>query len=75
MFTGILHIVSLIVEFLDEVSIDACNKYSKMNMRVAPSLFLEFSGSPKSLEDNAEIVGREHLSGFLWHLNLVGVVN
>lgn len=33
-------------------------------MRVAPSLFLEFSGSPKSLEDNAEIVGREHLSGF-----------
>lgn len=45
------------IEFLDEVSIDACNKYSKMNMRVAPSLFLEFSGSPKSLDDNAEIVG------------------
>nr|XP_022345281.1 probable D-lactate dehydrogenase, mitochondrial isoform X1 [Crassostrea virginica] len=45
------------IEFLDEVSIDACNKYSKMNMKVAPSLFLEFSGSPKSLDDNAEIVG------------------
>lgn len=45
------------IEFLDEVSIDACNKYSNMDMRVAPSLFLEFSGSPKSLDDNAEIVG------------------
>lgn len=47
-------------EFLDEVSIDACNKYSKMNMKVAPSLFLEFSGSPKSLDDNAEIVGKKN---------------
>lgn len=49
----------MIVEFLDEVSIDACNKYSNMDMRVAPSLFLEFSGSPKSLDDNAEIVGKD----------------
>lgn len=65
----------MIVEFLDEVSIDACNKYSNMDMRVAPSLFLEFSGSPKSLDDNAEIVGRKHLSSFLWHLYLARVVN
>ncbi|XP_062593028.1 probable D-lactate dehydrogenase, mitochondrial isoform X1 [Saccostrea cucullata] len=45
------------IEFLDEVSVDACNKYAKMDMRVAPSLFLEFSGSPRSLDENAEIVG------------------
>lgn len=66
----------MIVEFLDEVSIDACNKYSNMDMRVAPSLFLEFSGSPKSLDDNAEIVGRDRaLVQFSVPFELARVVN
>ncbi|VDI59689.1 D-lactate dehydrogenase (cytochrome) [Mytilus galloprovincialis] len=44
------------IEFLDEVSIDAVNKYSKMDMKVAPSLFLEFTGTPSSLDEQAALV-------------------
>ena len=45
-------------EFLDEVSIDAVNKFNKMDMKVAPSLFLEFTGSPSSLDEQAALVGK-----------------
>ncbi|XP_069113907.1 probable D-lactate dehydrogenase, mitochondrial isoform X2 [Argopecten irradians] len=44
------------IEFLDEVSVDACNKYSKLDMKVAPSLFFEFTGSPDTLDKQAEVV-------------------
>lgn len=44
------------IEFLDEVSIDAVNKFNKMDMKVAPSLFLEFTGSPSSLDEQASVV-------------------
>ena len=45
-------------EFLDEVSIDAVNKYSKLNKEVAPSLFLEFHGSESALNDQVKDVGK-----------------
>ena len=45
-------------EFLDEVSIDAVNKYSKLNKEVAPSLFLEFHGSESALNDQVKVVGK-----------------
>ncbi|KAL5021434.1 hypothetical protein ScPMuIL_000589 [Solemya velum] len=44
------------IEFLDEVAVDACNKYSKLDLNVAPSLFLEFHGSGTSLEEQVSIV-------------------
>lgn len=49
------------IEFLDEVMIDACNRYGKMNYSVAPTLFLEFHGSKQVLEEQlqqAEIITR-----------------
>lgn len=44
------------IEFLDEVAIDAFNKYSKYDMPVKPSLFLEFHGSAKSLDEQISVV-------------------
>lgn len=53
------HLISVLFsEFLDEVSIDAVNKFNKMDMKVAPSLFLEFTGSPSSLDEQASVVGK-----------------
>ncbi|KAL3860695.1 hypothetical protein ACJMK2_010786 [Sinanodonta woodiana] len=48
------------IEFLDEVSVDACNKFSKLNMTVAPSLFLEFHGNASVLEDQTKLVGKPY---------------
>ncbi|XP_012585890.1 PREDICTED: probable D-lactate dehydrogenase, mitochondrial isoform X1 [Condylura cristata] len=39
------------IEFLDDVMMDACNKYSKLNCSVAPTLFLEFHGSEQALKE------------------------
>lgn len=44
------------IEFLDEVSIDACNRYSKLDLPVAPSLFLEFHGAESGLKDQVKVV-------------------
>ncbi|XP_076448799.1 putative D-lactate dehydrogenase, mitochondrial [Babylonia areolata] len=44
------------IEFLDEVAIDAFNKFSKYDMKVAPSLFLEFHGSPSAVEEQVAVV-------------------
>ncbi|XP_048254771.1 probable D-lactate dehydrogenase, mitochondrial isoform X2 [Haliotis rufescens] len=44
------------IEFLDEVTIDAFNKYSKFDMKVAPSLFLEFHGPASGLDNQVSVV-------------------
>ncbi|XP_044047929.1 probable D-lactate dehydrogenase, mitochondrial isoform X2 [Siniperca chuatsi] len=39
------------IEFLDDVMIDACNRFSSLSYPVTPTLFLEFHGSERSLEE------------------------
>ncbi|CAH1780049.1 unnamed protein product [Owenia fusiformis] len=45
------------IEFLDDVMMDAVNRYSSMDYPVAPSLFLEFHGSESHVQDQAKAVG------------------
>jgi D-lactate dehydrogenase (cytochrome) len=59
------------IEFLDEVQMGACIHYSKLEgYREAPTLFLEFHGSPASVAEQAETVGAiaEEMGGlgFQW---------
>ena len=44
------------IEFLDELSIDAANRFSKLDYPVKPTLFLEFTGSPQTVEEQTAIV-------------------
>lgn len=44
------------LEFLDEVMIDATNRYSKLDLPVVPHLFFEFHGSPSQTQEISEIV-------------------
>ncbi|KAG7522143.1 hypothetical protein JOB18_014373 [Solea senegalensis] len=58
------------IEFLDDVMIDACNRFSRLSYPVTPTLFLEFHGSQHSLEEQVntteEIAQSNHGSDFLW---------
>ncbi len=42
------------IEFLDEKSIQANNIYNKMSLDETPTLFLEFHGSKKTIDQQAE---------------------
>ena len=59
------------IELMDEVQIEACNRYSKTNYPVAPILFFEFHGdNERNVKDQAETVQElaeaHHGRGFQW---------
>ena len=44
------------IELLDEVQMDACNRYSKLDYAARPTLFLEFHGSAAAVAEQAKSV-------------------
>ncbi|RVE71381.1 hypothetical protein OJAV_G00051210 [Oryzias javanicus] len=58
------------IEFLDDVMVDACNRFSSLSYPVMPTLFLEFHGSERSLEEQVniteEITQSNEGSDFQW---------
>ncbi|XP_068595328.1 probable D-lactate dehydrogenase, mitochondrial isoform X1 [Brachionichthys hirsutus] len=61
------------IEFLDDVMIDACNKFSSLSYPVTPTLFLEFHGSEQNLNEQIktaeDITQSNDGSEFKWALD------
>ena len=47
----------MFIEFLDDVQIRACNRYSNLTLPETPTLFLEFHGTEAGAVDHAKQVG------------------
>jgi D-lactate dehydrogenase (cytochrome) len=58
------------IELLDDVQVDAVNRYADMRQQVAPTLFLEFHGTPEEVEaqarDVSEIAASHGGRDFAW---------
>ena len=48
----------MFLELLDETSIKACNQYSRLDCKEAPTLFLEFHGSSSEMEDHIKAASK-----------------
>jgi D-lactate dehydrogenase (cytochrome) len=61
------------IELMNALQVRACNAYSGLSLPEAPSLFLEFHGSPASVQMQSEVFGevaRDHGGGdFVWSAN------
>lgn len=61
------------IELLDEVQMDACNRYSNLDYPATPTLFLEFHGSEAAVKEQSETVKEICTdfggSGFQWSTN------
>ena len=53
----IFFVLSIMTEFLDEVQMMACNRFSNLSYKEQPTLFFEFHGTSSSVDDQAQAVG------------------
>jgi D-lactate dehydrogenase (cytochrome) len=57
-------------ELLDALQVEACNRYSKLDLAVSPTLFLEFHGTDGAVDEQVELmaeIAKEHGGGdFRW---------
>ncbi|WP_245452997.1 FAD-linked oxidase C-terminal domain-containing protein [Bradyrhizobium sp. C9] len=43
-------------ELLDALQVEACNRYSKLDLAVCPTLFLEFHGTDRAVDEQVEMM-------------------
>jgi len=57
-------------ELLDALQVDACNRYSRLDLAVSPTLFLEFHGTDRSVDEQialtSEIASEFESGEFRW---------